>query len=114
MTLGSYHKDRDRGYNEFNYGLGIEHTLSDEKWRVAGGFYRNSYFRTSWYGLIVREVWSIGNWKVGMAGGFLTGYTKGRADHVVAPILAWEGKTFGVNLFPVTPTIIGLQIKFRF
>jgi len=113
-TVGSYHENRDRGYNEFNYGLGAELALPWEKWRFAGGFYENSYERTTWYALAVREVWSVGNWKLGIAAGGVTGYTSGRVDSVVAPIIAWEGKRFGVNLFPVTPSVIGLQVKMRY
>lgn len=113
LTLGSHHFDRDRDYNEFNYGIGYERTLSPE-WRFAGGVYKNSYYRTSWYAVWVREMWTYGSWKAGTAFGGVSGYTHGRVDPVAAPIIAWEGKDFGVNLFPVSPKVIGLQVKFKF
>ena len=114
VTVGSYHANRDRGYNEFNYGVGIERDLPWDKWRFAGGFYRNSYDRTTWYTLGVREVLTYGNWKLGVAAGGVTGYTSGRVDSIVAPILAWEGKRYGVNVFPLTPSVVGFQFKAKF
>src|SRR3989304_277178 len=102
-TLGSRHANRDRDYNEFNYGIGIERALPWDKWRAAGGFYCNSYYRTTWYAIGVREIWTYGNWKLGLAAGAVSGYTPGRLDPVFAPILAWEGKHYGVNVFPLTP-----------
>ena len=34
------------GFNGFNYGAGVEQTISD-RWTVAGGWYRNSEYRGS-------------------------------------------------------------------
>jgi hypothetical protein len=114
VTLASYHAERDRGYNEINYGAGIESALPWDKWRVAGGFYRNSYYRTTWYALGVREIWTAGRWKLGVALGGATGYTRGRINLVAAPIAAWEGDRYGITVFPLTPKVIGLQVKMRF
>ena len=36
------------GYNEFNYGAGVEHALN-QNWNVAAGWYRNSEYRGSAY-----------------------------------------------------------------
>ena len=65
------------GYNEFNYGAGIEHTL-EKNWNVAGGWYRNSERRGSGYVYGRYAVYRQGHWDIGVAVGAVTGYR--RAD----------------------------------
>lgn len=111
-TLTSHHKERDRGYNERNLGLGAEYHL-DKRWHLAGGFYKNSYYRTTVYGALGYELFSWRALHVGGAVVGLTGYTEGQVDWVLAPIVSFEFKHWGLNLAPLTPEVVGLQVKVR-
>jgi hypothetical protein len=120
-TVRSYHMERGKGYEEQNYGFGIETDVS-QRIRLALGFYRNSERRDSVYGA---AVWcppylQYGNWRgCGMAGG-ATGY-----NDTVAPlagfVLSWEGREWGVNILALpnkkgdfTSGLLAAQIKRRF
>ena len=70
------------GFNGFNYGAGIEQTITD-RWTVAGGWYRNSDYRGSAYGYARYSVYNNGPWNLGIAGGLATGYD----PYTVAPTL---------------------------
>jgi hypothetical protein len=63
------------GYNQFNYGGGVEQTISD-RWSVAGGWYRNSEYRGSAYGYARYSVYQDGPWNLGIGVGAVTGYKK--------------------------------------
>jgi hypothetical protein len=70
------------GFNEFNYGAGLEQTVTD-RWTVAGGWFRNSEYRGSTYGYVRYAVYKSGPWDIGVAGGLVTGYV----SYTVAPSL---------------------------
>jgi len=119
-TVASYHSNRDIEHNERNWGLGIEHDLSDT-WRLTAGHYRNSYWRDSSY---VGALWMplvYGRVRVGVLLGAVTGYDRlvGPFAPTVLPTLMYEGKQWGANL-GVMPSpergvgVLGLQIKRRF
>lgn len=61
------------GFNGFNYGAGIEQTVTD-RWTVAGGWYRNSEYRGSAYGYARYAVYKDGPWDIGIGAGLVTGY----------------------------------------
>ena len=63
------------GYNQLNYGAGIEQTVS-ENWNVAGGWYRNSEYRGSGYAYGRYSVYRNGFWDVGVGVGAVTGYQR--------------------------------------
>jgi hypothetical protein len=119
-TVRSYHMER-KGYEEQNYGLGIETDVS-EKLRLALGFYRNSERRDSVYGAFVYCPVSVrwGNWRgCGMAGG-VTGYSDAIAP-LAGFVLSWEGKEWGVNVLALpnkrgdfSSGLLAAQIKRRF
>jgi hypothetical protein len=69
------------GFNGFNYGAGIEQTVSD-RWSVAGGWYRNSEYRGSTYAYARYAVYKNGPWDIGVGGGLVTGYN----SYKVAPM----------------------------
>ena len=69
------------GYNQFNYGAGIEQTITD-RWTVAGGWYRNSEYRGSTYGYARYSVYKVGPWNLGVGAGLVTGYN----SYTVAPM----------------------------
>ena len=70
------------GFNGFNYGAGIEQTIT-ENWTLAGGWYRNSEYRGSAYAYGRYAVYKNGPWDIGVAGGLVTGYE----PYTVAPTL---------------------------
>jgi hypothetical protein len=119
-TVRSYHMERGKGYEEQNYGFGIETDVS-QRIRLALGFYRNSERRDSLYGA---AVWcppylQYGNWRgCGMAGG-ATGY-----NDTVAPlagaVLSYEGREWGANLLILpnkkgdfTQGVLAFQVKHK-
>ena len=69
------------GFNGFNYGAGIEQTITD-RWTVAGGWYRNSEYRGSTYGYARYAVYKNGPWDLGIGAGLVTGYN----SYTVAPM----------------------------
>lgn len=70
------------GYNQFNYGVGIEHFIADQ-WTIAGGWYQNSEYRGSAYGYARYAVYKNGLWDLGIGVGAVTGYS----SYKVAPML---------------------------
>jgi hypothetical protein len=70
------------GFNEFNYGAGIEHAVA-ERWTVAGGWFRNSEYRGSAYAYARYAVYKDGPWDIGVGAGLVTGYE----SYTVAPSL---------------------------
>lgn len=119
-TLASYHTNRHAEHNERNWGLGVERNWTGS-WRAVGGAYDNSYSRLSIYGggLYLRPF--AGPVKLGGLVGISTGYDRvvGPFAPVAMPIIAIEGKQFGVNI-GIMPSlkhgigVIGLQVKTRF
>jgi hypothetical protein len=63
------------GYNQFNYGGGIEQTITD-RWSLAGGWYRNSEYRGSAYAYARYSVYKDGPWDLGIGVGAVTGYRR--------------------------------------
>ena len=61
------------GFNGFNYGTGIEQTITD-RWTIAGGWYRNSEYRGSTYGYARYAVYKTGPWDIGVGAGLVSGY----------------------------------------
>jgi hypothetical protein len=117
VTLTSYHFKREPKHNEHNLGLGFEHDIA-ERWRVIGGAYKNSLYRTSVYAGVSYSYWIEGPWRLSIAGGGITGYEKGVMP-IVVPALSYEGDRWGANLFVAppfkdSPGVAGLQVKVRF
>jgi hypothetical protein len=70
------------GFNSANYGAGVEQTIA-ERWTVAGGWYRNSDYRGSFYAYARYSVYKEGMWNIGVGAGLATGYE----PYTVAPTL---------------------------
>lgn len=112
VPLASYHFERGRDYCEVNPGIGIETDITKNTRFHAGG-YHNSNCRPSTY-LCADYVPQLGSFRLGGALCALTGYQKetraagetSRKDKVIpAPmlVLAYERKTWGLNLILVPP-----------
>lgn len=143
VTVGSRHLGDTHGYryNEKNYGLGIEYQgESYRSWLdlesacgVSGGFYENSYRRTTVYGLAFcgYTVYSVPDVRVrlGSSLGLASGYRLpgGNLPHIGAfvPVVNIVGELMfpkpgiGSNLVYVPKgcsdcnAVIGLQLKFE-
>ena len=108
-TITSYHFER-RGYNENNLGLGVENHWTPE-FRSAIGFYRNSYYRETFYVMGVWMPLQASPWSAGISTGIATGYRHYPA-FVMIPTVSYEKDRHGFNL-GITPAFIGIQVKFR-
>ena len=111
----SYHNDRTQGYNEKNWGLGIEQDIY-KGWRFSVGTYRNSFSRRSTYiGGLYTPI-HFGNnsqWSFGGTLGLVSGY-KGGVLPYAAPVLTWEGKKVGVNILSIPGAVTAIQVKAKF
>ena len=77
------------GFNGFNYGAGIEHTVVD-RWTVAGGWYRNSEYRGSTYGYTRYAVYKNGLWDIGIGAGVVTGYSRYSVSPMTFPEVCYS------------------------
>jgi hypothetical protein len=125
-SVGSYHLERGKNYCEFNPGLGIEHTLSDDA-RAVIGQYNNSFCLPSAYLGVSYQPLKYGNFRLGSAFIMVSGYDDGikkkneQQDVLFAPlgVLSYERGKYGANLVMVPPHgefkgALGLQLKVRF
>ena len=72
------------GYNGFNYGAGVEHTLN-QNWTLAGGWYYNSERRGSGYAYGRHALYKRDSWDIGIAVGAVTGYQRAVVVPMVFP-----------------------------
>jgi hypothetical protein len=70
------------GFNEINYGAGLEQGITD-RWTIAGGWYYNSDYRGSTYAYGRYAFYKKNAWDIGVAMGAVTGYE----PYPVAPTL---------------------------
>lgn len=117
----SYHFNRDKEYNERNFGFGIEYSLN-KNWSVLAGQYQNSIGGVSKYGLVGYTPWHPNRYiSVGALAGAVTGYhTNKSAMLAVLPLVAVNFRHVGVNISFIPPVskkvggAVGVQFKFRF
>ena len=117
----SSHFDRSAGYNNANWGGGVEYRFSTTSSLTAGRFY-NSDREYSNYAGIYWQPLAIGPIQVGAVIGGFNGYSKtnnGGWFAAVVPALTIEGKHLGANLF-IIPTVenrvhgaFSLQVKLK-
>jgi hypothetical protein len=130
LNVASKHFGNERKYlsegesfNEFNPGVGIE-VQWQPRHAVAVGYFRNSVDHDSLYALYQYTPLALGRYvRVGGMLGVVTGYP-GYNDGGIAPggglIAKIEGDRVGANLIflpqisGVTPSTLGLQLKYRF
>lgn len=63
------------GYNDFNWGGGLEQAVTDRT-SVAAGWYRNSEYSGSAYAYGRYSIYKQHRWDVGIALGAVTGYQR--------------------------------------
>lgn len=119
--LLSYHFQRDRGYRERNWGLGVEAVLTPDHALMLGTYLNSENERSRYAGYQWRPLhWQPGGVRVsaGVAASLVDGYPtmNDRGWFLAAmPMLAVEGRTFGAN-FLVVPNVkhggaIAVQLK---
>jgi hypothetical protein len=118
-SVASYHFDRSKGYNERNWGCGLEYGIAQDARLVAGG-YRNSLARTSVYAGALWTPLHLGPARAGVVGGVVNGYgaNEGRFLPIVVPALALEHRGIGINLLAApryrdSPGVLGFQLKLQ-
>lgn len=102
VHAASYHLERGKDRNEFNPGLGLKvrpvrDAESTDRWFVAGGFYRNSFYRTSVYvgiGTDVPLAWGAALRFTAMG---VTGYSL-TVSPVIVPELVLHARGYGVSV----------------
>ena len=112
---------QDKGFNDNNYGLGLEYRYSDTQSVSAGGF-KNSDYKVSHYLSWYWEPLKLGPVKLGATIGALDGYPKykdGGWFIAALPVASYEGKLFGLNVL-LAPNYkdrlhgaLSFQLKFR-
>jgi hypothetical protein len=76
------------GFNDFNYGAGVEQSVSD-RWSLAAGWYRNSEYRGSTYGYARYAVYKNGLWDIGIGAGLVSGYNRYKVAPMAFPELCY-------------------------
>jgi len=100
------------GYNEFNYGAGIEHVL-EKNWNVAGGWYRNSEYRGSGYAYGRYAVYRKGYWDIGLAMGVVTGYRRAAVVPMAFPEVCygWVCGLFAPRVENTGANVVGVRLR---
>ncbi len=123
----SYHFDRTMGFNEKNYGLGIEYNI-DKDFSLAVGRFKNSEYHMSNYFTLGYQPIHYGDFKLGATVGVVNGYKglynekSGDYFPMISPMLTYEKNNFGVNFLIIPEINIGkdkiygtfaFQLKYR-
>jgi hypothetical protein len=100
------------GYNGFNYGVGVEHTLAKD-WTVAGGWYYNSERRGSVYAYGRYAVYKKNAWDIGIAVGAVTGYQRAAVIPMAFPEVcyAWTCAMFAPRVEATGANVVGLRLR---
>ena len=100
------------GYNQFNYGLGVEQTVTD-KWNVAAGWYRNSEWHGSAYAYGRYSVYRNGPWDLGIGVGAVTGYQRMSVLPMAFPEVCYSYlcTLFLPRVEPTGASVVGFHLK---
>jgi hypothetical protein len=112
--------DKDGRLNQRNFGVGITYKATDTK-SYKMGYFKNSYSKTSAYGLIDYSIDLSDNIIIGVTGGLVTGYnnTNGEyaeiVDNVQIMMLPHVDVKFSnfVVMMGVTPKLLTLQLQYK-
>ena len=107
LTLGSYHFDRDKDYNERNLGIGYERHSG--QWSFLTGYYKNSYYKDTVYLMAGYLPLRYENWRAGVVGGLVTGY---ESPFLAGGVVSYNGRRYGLNII-LAPVAIALQVKWK-
>lgn len=119
VNITSYHLNRNKHYNAFNYGAGIEYHINPDFLAIAGA-YHNSFYKTSVYGLAAYTPIKLLGLQFGIAAGTINGYqsmNNGNWAPAAAGLIRMEKGHLGANLLLMPSkqrllNVVGFQIKF--
>jgi len=101
LPVASYHLDRTQGYNERNYGVGIEYTVATDL-RLKLDDYKNSFNRNS---IVAGAIYTPLDVKVAHLGAILA-VVNGYAMHnnggffpALIPVISFDRWRVGANVF---------------
>ena len=77
------------GYNDRNWGAGLEQGITD-RWTVAAGWYRNSEYSGSTYAYGRYAVYKKDSWDIGVAVGAVTGYQRATVLPMAFPEVCYK------------------------
>ena len=117
----SYHFERDKNFNNSNWGAGLEYRFNTVASVTAGRFYNSDRQYSNYAGVYYQPI-AIGPIKLGAVVGGFNGYpntNNGGWFAAVLPAITWEGDLLGANIFLI-PTIsdrvhgaISAQLKIK-
>jgi hypothetical protein len=109
-SIRSYHLDREKDFNEWNYGLGVKFETDSLPVNLEAGIYYNSRSRPSVYITATKE---YGNEVAGLSLG--TGFVSGYARFPV-PMMVVSGYISGIRIgflpAPKGNSALFLQLKY--
>jgi hypothetical protein len=100
------------GFNEVNYGTGIETSVSDRS-SVAAGWYRNSEYRGSTYVYGRYAFYKKNSLDIGIAVGAVTGYQRAAVIPMAFPEVcyAWACAMFAPQVESTGANVVGLRLR---
>lgn len=100
------------GYNGFNYGAGLEQSVTN-RWSVAGGWYYNSEYRGSAYAYGRYAVYKQDRWDIGVAAGAVTGYQRATLVPMVFPEVCygWACVLAAPRVESTGANVIGFRLR---
>jgi hypothetical protein len=112
--MWSRHDDRSKGYRENNSGAGVEYQYNPMM-TLHAGHYWNSLNRSSDYVGVAWQPQEFYGCRPGILLAAVTGYGKHGSAVVLAPVpmLSWNYKSVGVNLYAVPGVLVAVQFKLK-
>lgn len=103
LHVASYHRNREAGYNEENYGIGIRAN------GIAAGVYRNSIRKTSVYAGFAAQLFEYQGLSFTVLGGLVTGYEH-KVSAMLVPEVGWRRNGYGVLMNYVPETSLTSEV----
>lgn len=100
------------GYNGFNWGAGLEQSITD-RISVAAGWYYNSEYRGSTYVYGRYAFYKQGQWNLGVAMGAVTGYQRASVIPMAFPeaCYGWTCAMFAPRVESTGANVIGFRLR---
>jgi hypothetical protein len=100
------------GYNEFNYGLGVEQGITN-RWSVSAGWYYNSERRGSTYAYGRYAVYKQDSWDIGIAMGAITGYQRAAVVPMAFPEVCygWVCSLFAPRVEATGANVVAFRLR---
>lgn len=108
----SYHINRAANYNEENYGVSVKHYTVDKNYYfnyVQAGAYRNSENNISFYAGVGFE-WPVGEIKLGVKAGVISGYSLGDVLPFVLPVIKYKNISLIFAQYPEAVTHLVIDV----